>query len=68
MTVDGVVQPAAAPRFSADPGGGERAACHRGPGQHRRSCSTGGFTRTEVDALLDAGVVGQAAASVAVEE
>ena len=27
-----------------------------------------GFTRTEVDALLDAGVVGQAAASVAVEE
>jgi alpha-methylacyl-CoA racemase len=59
VTVDGVTQPAPAPRFARTP------ARMSGPpvpvGRHSAEVLLeSGFSRAEVDALLDAGVVGQA--------
>lgn len=58
-TVDGVAQPAPAPRFSRTPAGTPRLPA--APGQHTREALLDwGFAPAEVDALLRAGAVAQA--------
>jgi alpha-methylacyl-CoA racemase len=59
VEVDGVVQPSAAPRFDRTPASvGDPPAV---AGEHSIDVLLeAGFTRAEIDALLDAGVVGHA--------
>jgi alpha-methylacyl-CoA racemase len=59
LEVDGIRQPAPAPRFSRTPGEVSRPAAH--PGEHTRQVLTDlDFTAAEIDGLLDRGAAVQA--------
>jgi alpha-methylacyl-CoA racemase len=56
VTVDGIAQPAPAPRFGRTPAAPPAGAPE--PGEHtRRALLDWGFTAAEIDDLTDAGVV-----------
>jgi alpha-methylacyl-CoA racemase len=62
VAVDGVVQPAPAPRFSRTPGAVQRPPAEPG-GDTREALADWGLERAEIEALLESGAIAEAAVS-----
>ena len=62
VAVDGVMQPAPAPRFSRTPGAVQRPPADPGA-DTRQALSDWGVDQSEIDALVESGAIAEAAAA-----